>query len=127
MKRPRAPRRAIESAAQRGYFAEVFIRERADWRWEAIYSIPNEGKRSPENAGRMKAEGLRKGNLDVICPVPIGRHTGLVIEFKSDKGDLSPNQVRRAKLFAKAGHAIYIARSAEQGIFITKKYLAGEL
>lgn len=48
----------------------------------ALFSIPNQGKRSRANASRMKAEGMVAGVSDMILLVPRGEFHGAVIEFK---------------------------------------------
>lgn len=57
-----------------------------------VYAVPNGGARTLRTAGRLKAEGVRPGVPDVLCPVPRGGYVGLAIEFKRPGGTTSPAQ-----------------------------------
>lgn len=49
-----------------------------------LFAVPNGGKRSAAAAGRLKAQGVKSGVLDVILlwPSASGSFAGLCIEFK---------------------------------------------
>jgi hypothetical protein len=78
------PRAAPEAAIQRA------IIDRLRWHGVMCIAIPNEGRRSPAEAARMKARGLRPGVPDLLC-VQHGR--AWFLEVKAPKGRLSPAQV----------------------------------
>src|ERR1700736_4946924 len=59
-----------------------------------FYAIPNAGRRTPWERGRLLGEGLRAGLPDTHLPIARNGHAGLWIEFKSAKGRLSPAQQR---------------------------------
>lgn len=70
-----------------------------------LMAFPLQGKRSPKNGARMKAEGLRAGTWDMLLAVPRFPFAGLWIENKTKLGTLSPEQVvfgdaMRAQQFA---------------------------
>ena len=54
--------------------------------------IPNGGARSKAAAGKLKAEGVRKGAPDYIMPVRSGQHVGLAIELKALGGRVESHQ-----------------------------------
>lgn len=91
------------------------------------YAIPNAAKRSVRLAAMMKAEGMRKGVLDVHLPIPRGGCAGLWIEFKAEKSDLTPEQRDEAEQLAKDGYAVYACWGAIVAIELTCQYLAGKL
>ena len=63
-----------------------------DLRW--MFAVPNGGARSPRTAGRLKAEGVRRGVPDVLLDVPRGQWHGLRIELKRP-GKHSTSAVQR--------------------------------
>jgi Fe-S cluster assembly iron-binding protein IscA len=91
------------------------------------YAIPNAAKRSVRLAAMMKAEGLRKGVLDVHLPIPRGGCAGLWIEFKCGNNDLTPEQKAEAEQLAKDGFAVYACWGSIVAIELTCQYLDGKL
>lgn len=57
-----------------------------------IYHIPNEGKRTPATATKMKRMGLKAGVPDIFLPVAKGGKNGLYLELKAKGGRTSQNQ-----------------------------------
>lgn len=60
------------------------------------YAVPNGGKRGPLTAKKMKAEGVRAGELDINLDVPRGGWCGLRIELKAEGGYVTP--IQRARI-----------------------------
>ena len=87
--------------------------------WQATYParaadlihIPNEAKRSAQEAGRMAALGLMPGAPDLI--LHMGFNHFVPIEVKAPDGNLSPVQKRLAKRWADRGTTIHVVRSLE--------------
>jgi len=50
--------------------------------YEALYAVPNGGLRSKATAGRQKAEGQKKGELDINLDMARGVYHGLRLELK---------------------------------------------
>lgn len=61
-------------------WADAVRRQHPELRW--LHSVPNGGARSARTAGRLKAEGVRRGVPDVLLDVPRGGFHGLRIELK---------------------------------------------
>lgn len=59
---------------------------------EYLMAFPLQGHRSAANGARMKAEGMRKGTLDLHLAIPRGQYHALWIELKTATGKLSPSQ-----------------------------------
>lgn len=57
-----------------------------------LFHVPNGGYRSARTAGRMKAEGVRKGVADFLLLVPRAGYHGLAVEMKRPGGRLRPEQ-----------------------------------
>jgi len=74
-----------------------------------LFTIPNGGARDPITAGRMKAEGVKKGVADIFLPLvkyDSGGmiYAGLWIEMKKEKGRLSSEQIEFANFVGYQGY-----------------------
>lgn len=83
-----------------------------------LIAIPNGGFRRKSVAGKMKAEGQRKGATDLVLALPEGR--SLWIEVKLDdtpttkRTDLSAEQRAFRTKILSLGHSHRVVRSIEQ-------------
>jgi hypothetical protein len=92
---PAAARRAISSSEhqeQKALIQWCALQHKRLPGIERLYAIPNGGSRSKATAGKLKAEGVRKGVFDLCLPVARGGFFGLYIEMKSSDGSVSPEQ-----------------------------------
>lgn len=112
-----------ESAHQQAYFSWARLHPVA----QRAFAIPNGGQRHKATAGRLKAEGVRAGVLDVMLPVARGSCHGLWIEFKFGKNTLSKEQAEEADALVAAGYAVVVAWDWERAKDWTIAYLCGEL
>lgn len=78
--------------------------------WRLVYAIPNGGHRSKAVAGKLKAEGVRKGILDLCLPIARHGFHGLYMELK-----ISPNKPTVEQL-------AWIDALTVQGYFVTVVY-----
>lgn len=78
---------------QAAFFAWA-ARQRIDG-LDLMHAIPNGGARHKAVAGKLKAEGVKAGALDVQWPVARGGFIGLAIEFKYGEGNLTKEQRER--------------------------------
>ena len=70
-----------------------------------MYHIPNEGKRSPTAAAKLKAQGLKTGVPDICLPVARGGFHALYIEMKrTSGGKVSADQKRWIEKLTEAGN-----------------------
>lgn len=88
-----------------------------------LFSIPNGGHRTKVTAGKLKAEGVKKGVPDLHLPVSRQGYHGLWIEMKTDKGRVSPDQRRWILALAEQGHRVAICRSWEDAARELREYL----
>lgn len=58
----------------------------------ALFAIPNGGKRHVAVAAKLKAEGVRKGIIDLCLPVSRGGYHGMWIEMKAGRNKPTPEQ-----------------------------------
>jgi hypothetical protein len=121
--RPRRPAHQNEHKIQAAFFEWVRYKSILHPELHLIYAIPNGGQRSPATAGRLKAEGVRAGVLDVCLPVPRWPYFGLYIEFKAGNGKLSPAQNEYQELLRAVGHAVAVVWSVDSAIEAVTAYL----
>lgn len=89
---------------------------------EALYHIPNEGKRSQAYGARLRAQGLKSGVPDICLPVPKGKYNGLYIELKKIGGKPTENQIYWLGLLERYGNAVAICEGAEQAEQVISAY-----
>jgi len=100
------------------------------------YSVPNGAHMGKAQAGKMVAEGMTKGILDVNLDWPIviydpKKHeppqedikAGLRIEFKFGKNTLTKEQKEMKALLEEAGFKVAVCKSAQEGVRTVFKYL----
>ena len=95
-----------------------------DLRWFA--AIPNGGHRSKRTAAALRAEGVRRGVPDYLCPVARGRYVGLAIELKTAKGRTSPEQRQWIAHLASQGWRAVVSRGWEDAWGEVVAYMALE-
>jgi hypothetical protein len=115
--------RDIEHQIQVAYF--VAISYHAEWRW--IHAIPNGGKRSKAVAGKMKAEGVKRGIADVFIPYPRKGAGGMYIEFKAPKGKQTEEQRGFQAHCIAEGYVYAVCFTASEAYDATKRYMEGGL
>lgn len=90
-----------------------------------MFAIPNGGARHIAVAGKLKAEGVKRGVSDIFLPLARGGYHGLFIEMKSDKGNTTPEQANFILAMRDAGYAAIICHGFEQAKWSIGLYLAG--
>lgn len=90
-------------------------------RW--LHHSPNGGKRDAFTGAQLKAMGVKPGFPDLILPVRSGQIPGLVIEMKSQTGQVTSEQADWLDHYAEQGWATAVARSAEEARMILCEYV----
>lgn len=104
-----------------------------------LFSIPNEGSRSPANGARMKAQGRRAGTADMFLAVErkpyinidgkcfnlslLAQYSGLFIEFKFGKGKQSDAQKQFQKSVIEKGYRYEIITDFDSFKNLITEYL----
>ena len=88
-----------------------------------IFAIPNGGKRSKTTAAMLKAEGVKKGVLDLFLPVVRGAEAGLFVEMKSMIGRPSKEQLDWIEYLGGAGYRAVCCRGAARAVLEICDYL----
>lgn len=93
---------------------------------KVIIHIPNEGKRSPRYAARLKAMGMRPGVSDLF--IALGRHGyhGAWIELKSCKGKVSIKQQKFIEDMNEQNYYTTVCYSLETALEKIKWYCFGD-
>ena len=77
---------------------------------DLLHAIPNGGHRNKATAGRLKAEGVKRGVPDIFLPVPKNGYHGLYIELKRQKGGkLSVEQKEWCNRLFQNGYKVFVA------------------
>lgn len=87
------------------------------------FAVPNAARRSYRLAARMKREGLRSGVPDWVLPVPRGKYTGLMIEFKRPGEKPTQAQKDYMGLAETEGWLCVVCDSTEAAVNLTRDYL----
>lgn len=69
-----------------------------------LYAIPNGGARSKKTAGMLKAEGVRKGILDIGLDLPRGPYHGFRLELKPRGRKPTPEQLEEIAALTADGY-----------------------
>ena len=77
---------------------------------EMLAAVPNGGLRTKATAGKLKAEGVKPGYLDLQMLVPRGPFHGLLIEMKSMTGSTSKEQKEWISRHTKYGYRAVVCK-----------------
>lgn len=125
LKKGDAAGRDYEHREQSLFIKWIDWEKKIDPRLECVFAVPNGFVKSIQMASWARAEGLRSGVPDVFVAVPIGKHSGLFLEFKSGKNDLSDTQREWFKRLANNGFVCCLVRSFEEAKEAVSQYLIG--
>lgn len=88
-----AQRKDLEHQEQKAFFDWCKLNSKKIPDLSKFYANPNGGHRHIAVAAKLKREGVKKGQLDTMLPVPRGGFCGLTIEFKAGTGKPSEEQI----------------------------------
>lgn len=97
-------------------------------RWKlpefALFAIPNAGAGSQKGqAGKLKAEGVRKGIPDLALSIPRGGFHGLYIEMKRVGERARPDQLEVLSFFRSQGYETAVCEGALDATEVIFRYL----
>lgn len=92
-----------------------------------LMAIPQQAKRTKQNASRMHREGLRPGVSDLFLAVPKAGIPGLWLEMKTATGTLSSAQREFGQLMQAKGYAFHVCRSTNDACEVITAYLKSDL
>ena len=76
--------------------------------YEHAYAVPNGGHRHRAVAGKLKAEGVKAGVLDICIDMPGNSHHGTRIEMKVAPNRPTPEQTAWIKRLSAAGYEVRV-------------------
>lgn len=104
-----------------------------DWWWRvhtkyrlphfALFAVPNGGARDVITGARLKAEGVRRGALDLILAKPANNFSGLFIEMKVGDNKPSDDQKLFIAYLQEVGYKACVHWNAESAIADIVEYL----
>ena len=89
----------------------------------ALFAVPNGGRRDRVSGAKLKAEGVLPGVSDLILLLPRGRHHGLLIEMKTERGKQSQAQRDWQRDMVHRGYKYMVIRSIDEFIDMVTDYL----
>lgn len=92
----------------------------------AIYAIPNQGKRSYQTGGRFKSEGLKKGMPDVHLPVARRMYHSLYVEFKAPGKKPRKSQLDKMDMLYSHNNLVYTIDNYYDFVELVTWYLGHE-
>jgi hypothetical protein len=96
-----------------------------------IFAVPNGGSRHPAVAGKLKAEGVRRGISDIVIPIPMRDGPkisfGAFCELKVGKNKCTPEQTEFLAFVAAKGYTTGVCYGADEAIQFIEKYLGVKL
>ena len=90
-----------------------------------LFAVPNAGRRTGRERGRMLAEGLKAGVPDLFLPVPRSGFCGAVLELKIKGNRPGLDQVRWLDALQAMGHRVAVCYTLETAKNFLQSYLAG--
>lgn len=90
----------------------------------ALFAVPNGGARDPIVGAKLKAEGVRKGALDLILARPTEKYHGLFLEMKVGSNKPTENQEAFIAYLRSAGYWASVHWNADTAIKEIEAYLA---
>lgn len=117
--KPKKKRNYPESTLSIQFFKWLFYTHKRAY--EVGYHISNEGKRSLFS--RAKAQGIKKGMLDIHIPIANKNHIGLFIELKIKPNKPTKEQLDMMIKLTKEGHECHVCYTLEDAIEVTDLYM----
>ena len=105
---------------------QAAVVEYCDLKGIPCFSIPNAGKRSPQAAAYMRAEGLRPGVPDLCIPRARGVYHSLYIEMKHGAGKPTEAQAEWIARLRAEGMCAYVCYGAANAVALIDAYMALE-
>lgn len=93
-------------------------------RW--MFAIPNGGARHIAVAGKLKAEGVKRGVPDIFLPLARRGYHGLFIEMKSAKGRTSPEQRKWIDGLRLNGYVVAVCYGQDDARSLIEAYVFGQ-
>lgn len=90
----------------------------------ALFAVPNGGARDFITGARLKAEGVRRGALDLILAKPTKQHNGLFIEMKVGNNRPTEEQTAFVAYLQSVGYRATVHWSSASAIAEIEAYLA---
>lgn len=88
-----------------------------------LFACPNGGSRNIIEAKNLKAQGVKSGVSDVLLLIAKKGFSSLCLEFKTEKGKQSDEQITFQHQAEKAGNKYVVVRSVKEAIDTLKWYL----
>lgn len=125
----KTPRASLEHDEQVAVFDLLRANEAKFPLLRLIFAIPNGGHRNIVVAGKLKAEGVKKGIPDIYIPIPhvVCAYHGAFIEMKAGKNKPTKEQQDFLIAVEKLGYATAVCYDSQDAIIFIESYLGIKL
>lgn len=89
----------------------------------ALMAYPAGGLRHKSTAGKLKAEGVRRGVPDLLLPIARGPYIGCAIEMKSESGRVRDAQQSVIDWLRSEGWCVAVCYNSKQAVDLLERYL----
>lgn len=94
---------------------------------QAMYHVPNEGRRSAQTGAKLKRQGMKSGVSDICLPYASCGYSNLYIELKVGKNTPTKEQEAFIELINEIGGKGLIVYEADNAIKVIESYLDGTI
>jgi len=94
--------------------------------YDLTHATPNGGKRGKKTAFAMKAEGQKKGYLDLSIDRACGGFHGFRMEVKFGKNRLTPEQIQWVSKLEREGYKVVVVWTLEDAVKEITDYVSLE-
>jgi hypothetical protein len=122
--KPRRRPREIEHYEQVALLEWAWARLQVFPELEMLFAIPNGGHRKASVAGKLRAEGVKRGVPDICLPVARGGYHGLFIEMKAVDGRPTADQKNWIAMLNMQGYRATVCKGWEAARDEIVAYLA---
>jgi hypothetical protein len=94
---------------------------------EALFAVPNHGKRSRIGGHYEALAGLRRGASDICLPIPKRGYGALFIEMKAGKNKATPDQLAFQEMQRRLGNYCCVAWGWAAAISVLSWYIGAQI
>lgn len=91
-----------------------------------LHHSPNGGARTARAGAKMKALGTRKGFPDLVLYERRNGYVGLVLELKSDRGQVTGEQAGWLTVLSECSFDCHVIKTLDEGIKTIENYMGME-
>jgi hypothetical protein len=108
---------------EESYIQKTFVNWMRNKHPEIIFTSAPAVAKSARQGKENKLMGYYKGFPDLVIMLPKKGYNGILIEFKTPKGKIAPEQIECHEKLIALGYKVIICRSPEEAISTMEAYI----